>query len=109
MIKNKNTIMTPMIPKNEPPSMNNMRYHLSPFVSSGSVKGREQMAVMAIIIIMMGDTMPALTAASPRIRAPTIDRALPPLGFLKSLSLNISKEVIMMKASKKAGKGTPSL
>ena len=48
------------------------------------------MEVRAITIIIIGDTIPALTAASPRISAPTIDKELPAkAGTLKSLSLSI--------------------
>ena len=65
---------------------------------------------MAIIIIIIGETIPADTAASPRIRAPTMDRAeLAKLGNFKSLSLNISKDVIISMASIKVEKGTFSL
>jgi len=47
-----------------------------------------------------------LPAASPKIRAPTIESALEvKLGILRSLSLKISKASIIIKASKKAGNG----
>ena len=68
------------------------------------------MDVMATTIIIIGDTIPADTAASPNIRAPTMDRELlAKLGIFKSLSLNISKENIISIASIKAEKGTFSL
>ena len=58
-----------------PPSMNKIRYHLIALDSSGSTTTRALIAVIATIIIIIGDTIPALTAASPRIRAPTMERA----------------------------------
>ena len=108
--KNINIKTTPIIPKNDAPIINSNLYHLNPFITSGSGKSRADMAVIAITIIIIGDTIPAFTAASPSIRAPTIDRALlEKLGILKSLSLNISNDIIMINASKKAGNGTDSL
>ena len=105
-----NTRTTPIIPRNEAPSINNNLYHLNPFIISGSGNSRADIAVMAITIIIIGDTIPAFTAASPKIRAPTIESALlEKLGILKSLSLNISNDIIIMNASKKAGNGTDSL
>ena len=98
---------TPNIPKVVPPSMNNSLYHLMALISSGSVNSRADIAVTASIIIIIGDTIPALTAASPRIRAPTTEIADPPIfGIRISLSLNISKDKSINSASKKAGKGT---
>ena len=65
----------PNIPMEVPPIMKRILYHLTALVSSGSVIIRALIAVMATIIIMIGDTIPALTAASPRIKAPTMERA----------------------------------
>ena len=77
------------------------------FISSGSVNNRADIAVMASIIIIIGDTIPALTAASPRIRAPTTEIADPPIfGIRMSPSLKISKDNNISNASKKAGNGT---
>ena len=43
-----------------------------PFVArTPCLKALADIAVMAITIIMMGETIPALTAASPKIKAPT--------------------------------------
>ena len=68
------------------------------------------MAVMATTIIIIGETIPALTAASPRMRAPTIEMAeLAKLGSFRSVSLNISNEVIIMIHSVNVEKGTFSL
>ena len=79
-------------------------------LNSGSTKIREEMAVIATTIIIIGDTIPALTAASPRISAPTIEIAeLAKLGSFKSLSRSISKAIIIKRHSIKAGKGTFSL
>ena len=101
------TIYTPNIPKVVPPIMKRRRYHLMAFMSSGSVNNRADIAVMASIIIIIGDTIPALTAASPRIRAPTIEIADPPMfGIRISPSLKISNDKSINKASKKAGNGT---
>ena len=104
------TTTTPINPIKAAPIINIKRYNLIALVNSNSEKGKLDMAVIAIIIIIIGDTIPAATAASPNIKAPTIDRALPAgFGTLISLSLNISKAIIIIIASKKAGKGTPSL
>ena len=71
---------------------------------------RAEIEVIAITIIIIGDTIPAFTAASPNIRVPTIDRALDVnVGILKSLSLSISNDIIIINASINAGKGTDSL
>ena len=83
------------------------RYHLIPFIISGSVNRSADKEVRAIMIIIIGDTIPASTAALPNIRAPTVDIALVvKFGLLRSHSLNISKAVIMRMASMNAGKGT---
>jgi len=106
--KNMNTRTTPIIPRNDAPSIKSNLYHLNPFIISGSGNSRADIAVIAITIIIIGDTIPAFTAASPKIKAPTIERALlEKLGILKSLSLNISNDKSIIKASKKAGNGTP--
>ena len=105
-----NVNITPTIPRVVAPSIKNSLYHLMPFIISGSVNGNADMAVSDTTIIIIGETNPAFTAASPRINAPTIERALLlKLGILKSLSLNISKDIIIINVSKKAGNGTDSL
>ncbi len=59
------------------------------------------------MIIIIGDIIPAETAASPRINPPSIEMALPVVeDILKSLSLSISKEIIINNASITAGNGT---
>ena len=65
---------------------------------------------IAIIIIIIGETIPAETAASPKINPPRMDTADPlVVDILKSLSLSISKEIIINKASIYAGNGTKLL
>ena len=78
-----NTINIPKIPIVVPPSIKRIRYHLIAFDSSGSTITKALIAVIATIIIIIGETIPALTAASPNIKAPTMDRAeLDTLGIL---------------------------
>ena len=104
------TATIPTIPIREPPIINIRRYVLIDVVNSGSEKGREDIAVIAITIIIIGDTMPADTAASPNINAPTIDRADPlEFGTRYSLSFIISNASIIKNASINAGNGTPFL
>ena len=70
-------------------------------------KTKALMELIATTIIIIGDIIPALTAASPNINPPRIDTELPTLlGILISLSLNISNAIIIIKISKKAGNGT---
>ena len=109
-IKQINIKFTPTNPNMAAANMNANLHHLNPFINSGSVNGRADIAVIDTTIIIIGETIPAFTAASPNIKAPTIDRALLLNdGILRLLSLNISKDNIIIKASKKAGKGTFSL
>ena len=64
---------------------------------------------IATTIIIIGETIPALTAASPKIKPPNIEIALPLVADIRtSLSLNISQINNIPKASIRAGKGTPS-
>ena len=59
------------------------------------------------MIIIIGETIPADTAASPKTNAPSIETALPyELGKRISLSLNISQINNKIKASTIDGKGT---
>ena len=76
-------------------------------INSGSTNVKADIDVMAMTMIIMGETIPALTAASPRIKAPTIEMAEDANdGIFRSLSLNISKDIIMMVASTKVENGT---
>lgn len=68
---------------------------------------KEAIPVMATIIIRVGLTIPALTAASPKIRAPTIPIEEPIRdGTLRLASRISSKEISISKISKVTGKGT---
>ena len=70
----------------------------------------EEIAVIATTITMIGETIPALTAASPKTRAPSIESDAPlAVGVLASASYNNSNVIIKINASIKAGKGTPLL
>ena len=90
--------------------INSNLYHLIPFINSGSVINNADVSVIAITIIIIGDTIPAATAASPNIRAPTIDRELVvKFGSLKSHSFNISNDNTIIIASMNALNGTDSL
>ena len=86
------------------------RHDLIPFMKSISVKIKLHIDVKATTITVIGETIPASTAACPKTKAPTILMAADILlGLLKSLSLNISKIVVSKIISKVVGKGTPSL
>ena len=70
----------------------------------------EDIAVTEITITIIGETIPADTAASPIIIPPNIEIALPPtLGLLVSLSFRISNASIIRRASTNPGNGTPCL
>ena len=60
---------------------------------------------IAMTIIMIGEMMPAETAALPKMIPPKIDKEFPSDERI-SLSLNISKDRINSSASIKAGNGT---
>ena len=79
-------------------------------ITSIDWKTKDDMILMAITIIIIGETIPADTAASPRTNPPKILIAVPlELGILVSLSLNISKDIIIIKDSTNDGKGTLDL
>lgn len=70
----------------------------------------EEIAEREMTITIIGDTIPAETAASPKTIAPKIEIAVPDkCGIRISLSRNISKTSVSPRASTIAGKGTPSL
>ena len=105
-----NTSVIPIIPIRLAPIIKKRRYHLNPLVISGSVNISDDKDVMAITMIIIGDIIPAFTAASPKIRAPTVERALVvKVGLLRSHSLNISKANIIIIVSTNVGKGTVAL
>ena len=100
----------PCIPKMAPPIIKPIRYILRADMKTGSTKISDDMAVIATTIIIIGDTIPAFTAASPKISAPTIEMAeLAKLGNFRSLSLRISKAIIISNASTNVENGTLSL
>ena len=64
----------------------------------------------AVIIITIGETIPAATAASPRINPPSIDIEVDVVvDILTSLSFSISKHIIIIRVSIYAGNGTKLL
>ena len=72
------------------------------------VKNIEQIAVTATTITIIGDTIPALTAASPKTSAPSIEREVPlEVGVKASASYNNSNVNINKNDSTRAGNGTP--
>ena len=84
--------------------------NLIPFIKSASWNIRLDIDVIATIMMVIGETIEASTAACPRTSAPTILIAVVILlGLLMSLSLSTSKTVINSMISKNVGKGTPSL
>ena len=99
----------PTIPRVVAKSIKNIRQNLMAFTIPISENISDAIAESEIIITIIGDTIPADTAASPKTIAPRIEIALPErCGILMSLSLSISKTKIKPKASIMAGKGTPS-
>ena len=83
---------------------------LIPFTTSISVNNNPLTLVIATTIITIGDTIPALTAASPSTNAPTIDTAAPIwFGSLMSDSLSISNVISINVVSITVGNGTPCL
>lgn len=87
-------------------NLNNLREKLNE--KSGIEK--EHIPVIATIIISIGLTRLALTAASPRIRAPTIPIVVPNGPGTRSPASRISsKENSIKKISKITGKGTAFL
>ena len=100
----------PIIPKILAAKIKIKRQDRIPFMKSMSVKTKLQIDVKATTMTVIGETIPASTAACPRTKAPTILMAADILlGLLKSLSLKISKMVVSKIISKVVGKGTPSL
>ena len=83
---------------------------LRAFPSSNDEKVNDEIDDIAITIIIIGETIPALTAASPNIKPPNIDTADDEvLDIRKSDSFNISKHINIKSASIYAGKGTKVL
>ena len=100
----------PIIPKKLAANMKIKRHALIPFIKSISVNIRLHIEVNATTITVIGETIPASTAAWPSTKAPTILMAADMLfGLLMSLSLSISNIVVSNIISNVVGKGTPSL
>ena len=88
----------------------NILYILKAFTSSIDVNISPAIDDIAIIIIIIGETIPADTAASPNIKPPRIETADPlVVDILRSLSFKISKAIIINNASMYAGNGTKLL
>ena len=100
----------PIIPIVEDNIRNITLHILKAFIISGSVNMSPVIDVIAITITAIGDTSPALTAASPKTNAPTILIEVPIwLGKRISLSLSISNVIIRIKIEKALGNGTFNL
>ena len=100
----------PISPRALANNMKIKRHNLIPFIKSMSLNIKLHIDVMATIMTVIGETIPASTAACPKTRAPTILMAADILlGDLMLLSLIISNMVVKRIISKDMGKGTPSL
>ena len=86
------------------------RDDLRKLINSIDEKASDATDEIPTIIIVIGETIPASTAAWPKTKAPTIEIELPPLpGKRISLSLNIWNIKLITIISKTVEKGTPSL
>ena len=100
----------PYIPRDAAKIIKNIRQNLIADVSSIEVKAKPDIALIATTIIIIGDIIPAWTAASPNTKPPNIDTAVPIVYAIRiSLSLNISNDTVIIIPSTKAGNGTDSL
>ena len=94
--KNINTRSIPYIPKIAAPNKNRNLYILRALLKSGFVNTSDDIKHIAIVIIIIGLTIPAFTAASPSISAPSMEIAVPYLdGNLISLSLHILQALLL--------------
>ena len=85
----------PIMPRTEAANIKIKRHVLIPLVKSISVNTRLHIDVKATTMTVIGETMPASTAACPKTKAPTILMAADILlGLRKSLSLSISNMVV---------------
>ena len=101
-------INSPNSPKNADKIRSIILKYLIEYINEFEVNNNPLIMLIAITIIIIGETIPALTAASPITKPPKIDTEVPTLeGILASLSLNISKQIIIKSASIKPGNGTP--
>ena len=107
---NKNPNRIPIIPKKHDSIINKYLYNLIDDWKSWYEKNIDDIAVIATTITIIGETIPAETAASPKTNAPSIDNEVPlVVGVSASASYNNSKVIISKKASTKAGNGTEDL
>ena len=82
------------MPRNADAKIKIYRHVLRPLMKSISENSRLDIDVIATIITAIGEAIPADTAASPRIKPPTMLKELPIFdGTRISPSLNISKMV----------------
>ena len=89
--------------------MKNNCHHLREFINSIDVNAKDATDDIPTIIMVMGDTIPASTAAWPNTKAPTIEiEELPLPGNLKSLSLSIWNIKLITNISNTVENGTPS-
>ena len=96
-----------VVPINNPFNPNNVvsinkiiLYVLKALDNSIDWKVKPAIEEIAIMIIIIGDTIPALTAASPKINPPSIEIEEPAdVDMRKSASFNISKQMIIKSAS----------
>ena len=103
-------ITSPISPSIVAAIMNRNLHILIPFTTSMSVNSNPLTLVIATTIITIGETIPALTAASPSTSAPTIDTAAPIwFGSLMSDSLSTSNVISISIVSITVGNGTPCL
>ena len=110
MVRRNPARKTPMMPARVANSMNIILHTLMAFTIPMWENISDEIAERAITITIIGETIPAETAASPRTIAPSIDIAVPDRwGILISLSRSISKTRVRPSASTIAGNGTPSL
>lgn len=97
----------PIIPRNEDAIISEYLYILIKDWNSWYEKNMEQSAVIATMITIIGEIIPAETAASPKTSAPRIERDVPlEDGFNASASYRSSNVNNNSNASISAGNGT---
>ena len=97
----------PIIPNTDDNIINKYLYALINDWKSWYEKNIELISVIATTITIIGEIIPADTAASPNTSAPNMERDVPlDDGFNASASYNISKVNINISASINAGNGT---
>ena len=110
VIKNIKPKSIPIIPSMHDNIIIKYLYSLINDWKSWYEKNIEDIAVNATTITIIGETIPAETAASPRTNAPKIERDVPlEVGVKASASYKISKVIIRISNSITAGNGTLDL